>query len=77
MSRILKYEIKHSSSTNVPRGKILLAGVQNQNYFVWILVSSDVTRQIQIFGTGEHIESHWDHAYSFQNGDFVWHVFES
>lgn len=60
--------------------KVVLSGVQNGEYFIWIehdLVSKDcVTKSFSIYPTGnDPIPNICKHESSFQDGSFVWHVY--
>ena len=77
MSLVYKYKITHNYSRSVPGGKIVLAGKQGDEYFVWVLRDLSQDRAIRIYATGETIQEGWEHVYSFQDGLYVWHVFES
>lgn len=74
---IYKYEIMHGRTLNVRQGKIVLSGRQGSEFFVWVLLDSLAQfRAVRIFATGEEIPIGWNWAQSFQDGAYVWHVFE-
>ena len=64
-------------------GKILKVECQNGNPCAWVMVDTnneDKIRTFKIYGTGhiirkDHIR-HLTHIATFQQGSFVWHMFE-
>jgi hypothetical protein len=86
MITVYKYQIYLDDvfELNLPKdAKILTAQAQGQNYFLWALVDTDAEKEKLLFrfaGTGHEIEKEivhkLQHVNSFQDGSFVWHLFE-
>jgi len=74
---VYKYDITHGEVI-VPAGKILLAGRQDSRVYCWVLIDEALpNRRVRIFATGEEITNDWTHVHSFQDGAYVWHVFDN
>jgi len=81
MTVIYKYGIgpNYGFEIPMPRGaKVLTAGMQQGNYYIWALV--DPTRdmckhEFMIYGTGwDNVEGEF--VGTVFDGSFVWHVFD-
>ena len=65
----------------LPKGaKILSVQLQDEQPYFWALIDPESPREIRefrVFGTGHEIDDEW-HKYhaTFQQGPFVWHLFE-
>lgn len=77
MSEVLKYEVSRGLDCVARGGKVVLAGRQDDKFYVWVWRDDAMpTRAMRIYGTGQHVSPEWNHVYSFQDGAYVWHVFE-
>jgi hypothetical protein len=86
MKKIFKYSFGTSSNLQtitMPEGaEILSVQIQRGAVCVWVVVPNVekalVERHFAIFGTGQPINPDLKLCYvgTFQEGDFVWHVFE-
>lgn len=87
MKTIWKFPIKVTDRQTVPmpvNAEILTAQVQGILPCLWAMVDKaetvDEDRVIEIFGTGNliHVDMGVERKYiaTFQQGPFVWHVFE-
>jgi len=80
MKRIYKYKLENS--VEMPIGaKILSIQMQNNRPYIWALVDTDVEcefRHFEIIGTGHNFPEADNFTYinTFQDGPFVWHIFE-
>ena len=79
MRTIWKYEIK--PQIEMPEGSEIIH-VENQNGVptLWALVCPNalpVQRSFSIRGTGHPVDSILHHLKSWQDGQFVWHLFEA
>lgn len=84
MNVIYKYtfEIEDAFGIEMPQGAMILkAEMQGKNPCIWALVNPDALREVREFrvlGTGHHYNfDHLVHVATFQQGLFVWHLFES
>lgn len=83
MRCMYKYEIR-GEELSLPKGaKIRYAGSQNSKWYLWAEVDTDAmieTRTFRVFGTGEPIPhmrwKEWEWIATWQDGSFVWHLFE-
>jgi hypothetical protein len=80
MSKVIyKYEV--DTIVVMPdKAEILTVQLQNGSPWIWALVDTSeelVERNFNIVGTGWELEE-FNHKYitTFQNGSYVWHVFE-
>lgn len=79
---IWKYELKQGTTEIImPTGaEILTVQNQGEHPMLWVLVEPDnkpQTRRFTIFGTGWPMDDYsGDYVATFQQGSFVWHVFE-
>jgi len=80
MKRIYKYKLE--DSVEMPIGaKILSIQMQNNRPYIWALVDTDAEcefRHFEIIGTGHDFPEADNFTYinTFQDGPFVWHIFE-
>ena len=76
MSMVFKHDLSHFHQMLIPSGKVVLAGAQNGNPYVWVIGDGGRGRYMRVFATGQEIPEGWTHVYSFQDSAYVWHVFE-
>jgi hypothetical protein len=74
------FPIHDSFTLEVPDNfKILKVEVQHYTPCIWMMVAVDrpkITIKFRLYGTGHKVESDWDdHVATFQQGNFVWHLF--
>ena len=64
----------------LPRGaEVVLVGKQGPQWVIWFRVDPiavEEQRAFQVVGTGQEVPPGASHCGSFQDGSFVWHVFE-
>jgi len=83
-TKVYKYPFEISSLVEVaiPKDhKILLVECQGQHPCIWAQVnlpSPTVVKRFRIYGTGHEIDPFEtiSHVASFQQGPFVWHMYE-
>lgn len=83
MKTVYKYKIG-SGELQLPRGaKVLTAGIQGEDIFIWAEVDTDAVlehRSFYVYGTGHIVpENSCCVATVFENtfkGNYVWHVYE-
>jgi len=81
MITIYKYELKEGPF-GMPKGsEILTIQMQNGLPYIWALVDTDAELDftcLVVIGTGQEMPEKFNYKYisTFQNGQFVWHVFE-
>lgn len=88
---IWKYTVCNASNDNpntgtieIPVGsKVIYAGFQLRDLCIWVEVDLDVViaqtielRTFHVYGTGHNIPGHATHIWSWQNGPFVFHLYE-
>lgn len=59
--------------------KVVLVGVQKDRLCIWIetnIHAWQVERKFEVYGTGLRIYDRRNHVGSFQDGEYVWHVYE-
>lgn len=82
MKKIYKFtlEINHEQEIEIPDdGEILSVQMQHGEPQIWVLVNPEnftVKRRFRIFGTGHDVTGELKFIGTFQNGPFVWHLFE-
>ena len=62
-----------------PLGKVILVDMQNEVPTMWVELDPDakgVSREFAIIGTGREVPDDAQHRGSFQDGVFVWHLYE-
>lgn len=78
---IYKYNITDTAIAVTKFYKILDVQLQNSVPVIWILIDKDVAKteliHLELFSTGENFEysEHREYIRTFQQGLFVWHLF--
>lgn len=81
MKTIYKYEIQPEIALPAA-SKIVYAAIDNKNMrpTIWVELNpnepSTERRKFEIFGTGHEIPLMAEHIMSYQEGPFVWHIYE-
>jgi hypothetical protein len=74
------FELSDAAVIEMPqRAKVLHVAAQNGAPTIWALVDTEAPKEprtFRIVGTGHPIPEDVKHAGTFQQGPFVWHVFE-
>ncbi len=72
--------ITDATAIDMPIGaEILLVECQNQQPCIWAKVDNKAKTEKRMFvitGTGHEVPGHCKHVASFQQGMFVWHLWE-
>jgi len=82
MKRVFKYEFEITDNLVIPMpigAQILHADIQAGHPCVWALVDPEHAREDRRFavhGTGHPVFENEVHIATFQQGPFVWHLFE-
>lgn len=82
MVTVHKYQfaIEREIILMVPYGaRVLKVECQADVPSIWALVDTNrlmVARRFYLFGTGKEISTHLRHVATFQQGIYVWHLFE-
>jgi hypothetical protein len=83
MRYIFKYSVSYIDTViEMPVGAIIRhAGSQRTGHHLWAEVRNPSSaaredRIFRVFATGEEIPDGWDWRYTWQDGPYVWHVFE-
>lgn len=89
MRRMYKYSLRPSDRSGICiitlpiNSRIRHVGTQNGNHYLWAEVEPDarvITKTFRVFATGEDIphdySSVWAWHATWQDGPFVWHLFE-
>jgi hypothetical protein len=83
MKTVYKYKLHPVTYLTLPEGsKILSAGVQKEDIFIWVLIDKDImayeTRTFHVYGTGDQIDSSLNLKFieTVFITEFVWHIFE-
>lgn len=78
MKTIWKYVVE--SKLEMPTGaRIIHADIQNEEACLWAIVDPEApkeTRSFAIRGTGHPVDDKLEYVFSWQQGIFVWHLFE-
>lgn len=83
MKSIWKFpvQIEDEFMVEMPRDtQILTVQMQGYDPFMWGIIDTmaeKIERRFRIFGTGRPFESSGEYIGTFQDGDFVWHLFET
>lgn len=81
MKTIWKYPLEgFSAEIKMPaESEVLTLQIQNQNPVMWVEVDDTkplVTRRFKVIGTGQEVPRNSWYVNTFQDGPWVWHVFE-
>jgi len=82
MITIYTYTFLISDNTGITMpedAKILKVGMQNGAPTLWAMIDTDkahLYHRFRIFGTGDSIPNGFDHVATFEQGPFIWHMFQ-
>ena len=81
MKVIWKYKISKEGIYVLKGSKVLCAQLQNDRLHIWMLVDTEEeeweTRRFTVIGTGQSFKNDgMNYICTYQQGIFVWHVFE-
>lgn len=82
MRVVFKYPLKNLSKNTleIPKyAKYLRVAMQNGNPFLWAEIDTDMPKVLRVFqvcATGQPIPDGFLHVGSFEDGMFIWHLYE-